>query len=180
MTHVASHPRRTLVTLAVCLLMLAGFATGVRPDAAAAATAVPTNQVAIAARVLVLMNAERQLNHLPLLRSDPRLVSSAHWHNIAMAKANTMSHQVAGEAYFSARITHAGYSWHACGENIGWSSNWTVAGAESLQRTMYNEKAPYNGHRLNILSPAFRDVGVNIVIDAAHHRMWLTEDFGRH
>ncbi|MDT4945595.1 MAG: hypothetical protein QOH14_2328, partial [Pseudonocardiales bacterium] len=31
-----------------------------------------------------------------------------------------------------------------------------------------------------ILNPVYRDVGVDIYMDGAHHKMWLTEDFGRH
>jgi len=45
---------------------------------------------------------------------------------------------------------------------------------------MYNEVAPYNGHRLNILSRTYRDVGVYIYMDGTHHKMWLTVDFGLH
>jgi uncharacterized protein YkwD len=45
---------------------------------------------------------------------------------------------------------------------------------------MYNEKAPNNGHRLNILSSKFRQVGVDVYLDRTHHKVWLTTDFGRH
>ena len=45
---------------------------------------------------------------------------------------------------------------------------------------MYNEVAPYDGHRLNILNRHYRDVGIDIYMDAAHHKMWLTQDFGLH
>ena len=41
----------------------------------------------------------------------------------------------------------------------------------------YHEKPPNDGHRLNILAPFFRNVGVGIVFK--HHRLWLTADFGR-
>jgi hypothetical protein len=44
---------------------------------------------------------------------------------------------------------------------------------------MNAEVAPNNAHKLNIVSKSFRDVGVDIYMDAAHHRMWLTQDFGR-
>jgi uncharacterized protein YkwD len=42
---------------------------------------------------------------------------------------------------------------------------------------MYNEVAPNNGHRLNILSTRFKDVGIDVVIDTTHGKLWLTEDF---
>jgi uncharacterized protein YkwD len=43
---------------------------------------------------------------------------------------------------------------------------------------MYYEKAPNDGHRRNILNPAYRDVGISVVQDFVHHRIWLTVDFG--
>lgn len=68
----------------------------------------------------------------------------------------------------------------AAAENVGVSADWTLAGALWLQLYMYNEKAPYDGHRRAILSTTYRDVGVYIYMDAAHHKMWLTEDFALH
>jgi hypothetical protein len=54
----------------------------------------------------------------------------------------------------------------------------TQAGALALQTMMYNEVAPNNSHRLNILSTHYKDVGVDILLDGAHGKLWLTEDFG--
>jgi hypothetical protein len=45
---------------------------------------------------------------------------------------------------------------------------------------MYNEKAPYDGHRVNIQYPYFANVGVDVLIDTTHQKVWLTVDFGRH
>jgi hypothetical protein len=54
----------------------------------------------------------------------------------------------------------------------------TVAGLLQLQTLMYNEKAPDDGHRVNILNPSYREVGIDVYFDAAHHTMWFTQDFG--
>jgi uncharacterized protein YkwD len=47
-----------------------------------------------------------------------------------------------------------------------------------LELLMYREKPPNDGHRRNILNHGFRNVGVDIYVDAAHHKLWLTTDFG--
>jgi uncharacterized protein YkwD len=96
-----------------------------------------------------------------------------------MARHNTMSHQLPGEAYFSSRISKAGYNWEYAGENIGWNSSITKRGVLTLEKIMYSEQAPNDGHRLNILDKHYRDVGVDVYVDKKHHKVWLTTDFGR-
>jgi uncharacterized protein YkwD len=44
---------------------------------------------------------------------------------------------------------------------------------------MFRERPPNDGHRLNILSRTFRNVGIDVYFDNAHHKMWFTQDFGR-
>lgn len=109
---------------------------------------------------------------------DWALVSSAHAHNLQMAKYDEMSHQLPGEAYFATRILHAGFNYQYAGENIAWNSIQTQAGAESLETMMYDETPPNDDHRKNILSVHYTKVGIDIYFDAAHGRMWMTQDFG--
>ena len=137
-----------------------------------------TQQPAIAMNVLSLMNQERWANHLPALSMNTKLISSAYKHNVTMASQNTMSHQCSGEASLGSRIDAANYDWSTAGENIGWNSDMSTAGATALQVVMYNEKAPNDGHRLVLLSSAYRNVGISVVTDSTHHKLWLTEDFG--
>lgn len=132
-----------------------------------------------AATVLKLMNQERAANHLAALKSDARLISSAYKHNVAMAGKNSMSHQVSGEAGLGTRIDRARFPWTMAAENIGWTTARSATGSVNLQRAMYNEKAPNNGHRLNILSRNYRYVGVSIIWDSRTRKLWLTEDFAR-
>jgi uncharacterized protein YkwD len=132
----------------------------------------------IARAVLALLNSERRANGLPALTMSSQLVRSAHGHNITMAKFNTMSHQLPGEPYFTARIDRTGYRWRTAGENVGWNSEKTENGALYLEKLMYNEKAPNDGHRRNILSSSYRNVGIDIVIDSRTGKLWLSQDFG--
>jgi uncharacterized protein YkwD len=140
----------------------------------------PSQESQIAYAVLAQLNQERAANGLPALRMNSQLINSAHAHNLAMAQANTMAHQEPGEAYFSTRITNAGYRWQSCGENIGWNSDMSQAGAQQLETIMYNEPAndPTN-HRANILNVNYRDVGIDVIFDQVNKKLWLTQDFGQ-
>jgi uncharacterized protein YkwD len=129
--------------------------------------------------VLSTLNSERAEHGLPPLASNAKLVSSAHRHNVAMADANQLSHQLSGEPSLGARVTGAGYSWSSVGENIAYNSNRSEAGVLALQQAMYNESPPNDGHRRNILSSSFTEVGVDVIEDPGHGKVWLVTDFGR-
>jgi uncharacterized protein YkwD len=128
--------------------------------------------------VLGLLNSERAAHGLGALRMNSQLLRSARAHNLMMAKYDTMSHQLPGEAYFTDRIAATGYSWQTAGENVGWNSDQSTSGALYLEKLMYNELPPNDGHRRNILNSAFRDVGIDVYFDAHTGKLWLTEDFG--
>ena len=180
----AAHPsarRRLLALLVTLALALAVLAT---PRFTPAADAKAPKLTAASARsyarsMLRLLNAERSAHHLRPLTMNTKLITSAHRHNLNMAKRDEMSHQLPGERFFSARISAAHYRWLSAGENIGWNSQMTVTGLRYLEREMYHEKAPNNGHRLNILNRSFRNVGIDVYFDTKHHKMWFTQDFGQ-
>lgn len=130
-------------------------------------------------RMLQVLNKERKAHHLRPLTMNRHLVLSAHRHNKAMARSNDMSHQCPGEKFFADRISKAGYQWLSAGENIGWNSNRSQSGLNDLERQMYHEKAPENGHRLNILDRHFKNIGIDVYFDKKHHKMWFTQDFGQ-
>lgn len=158
----------------ITLVSALGFAVSVAPAASAA-----TDPNPIATAIFYLINQERAANYLPQLYSDPRLRSSAHAHNLTMAKYDTLSHQLPGEPVFSTRITNAGYHWSYCAENVGWNGDMSQSGGLALEQMMYNEKAPNIAHRINILSRTYTNVGVDVYMDNVHHKLWLTEDFGK-
>jgi uncharacterized protein YkwD len=156
-------------------------------SAAAAATSIPpappttfsyTNHDDWAKAVFSQLNAERATNGLKPLRWSDRLHYSAHRHNLQMGQANTLSHQLPGEASLGDRVT-LWYAWSSCGENIAWNSQRSQAGVLALETSMYSETPPNDGHRRNILSTSFVDVGVDVVDDSTHGRVWLTTDFGK-
>lgn len=169
------------------LLVIAGMITTVATllaSSSRAATSAParpftaTRANYIANQMLQLLNQQRATHHLPPLHMAARLATSAHWHNVHMAQANVMAHRLPRERYFADRITRAGYRWRTAGENIGWNRDATALGARYLERVMYDEHAPNDGHRVNILSRQFTQVGINVYYDTVHHKMWFTQDFG--
>jgi uncharacterized protein YkwD len=172
-----------LVALAVAVAVLATprFASAAGADPFSAHHQQRTAQTArnYAKAMLHLLNKERTAHHLRKLTMNSKLILSAHRHNLAMAKANEMSHQVKGEKFFADRISAAHYKWLSAGENIGWNSEQTQSGLNYLEREMYHEKAPDNGHRLNILDKHFRNVGIDVYFDKKHDKMWFTQDFGQ-
>jgi uncharacterized protein YkwD len=169
---------RGLITVLAALAMLLSLTAFAGPATAARIHRTATESDYSNA-VLSALNAERRAHHLPALRADHRLRLSARWHNLAMARANQLSHQLRGEAPFTRRIDKAGYHWSMAGENIAWNSVMTKRGVVTLEKLMYNERPPNDGHRQNILSRKFRNVGVDVYLDRTHHKVWLTTDFGR-
>ncbi len=157
--------------------------TSATPTPKASATTTAASRYTVrqdwAAAVLSRLNSQRAQHGLPALTSNAKLVASAHRHNLAMADANQLSHQLSGEPGLGTRISAAGYSWSSVGENIAYNSNRSQAGVLALQDAMYNETAPNDGHRRNILSSSFTDVGVDILDDPVHGKVWLVTDFGR-
>ena len=138
-----------------------------------------TGAASIATAVVAAINSARAQQGLPALTVYAGLQSSAHGHDLAMAAANQLSHQLPGEPDLGTRETNAGVSWTAAGENIGWTSDMTQAGALGIEASMLGETPPNDGHRRNILSATFTVVGVDVYLDSTHGRLWLTEDFAR-
>ena len=129
--------------------------------------------------VLDELNSERAKHGLPALKMNSKLVSAAHKHNLAMAKANTLSHQLKGEAALGSRVSAAGYRWSAVGENVAYNGRRSQDGVLAVQKAMYNEKPPNDGHRKNILSKTYVDVGIDVISDSVHSKVWLVTDFGK-
>lgn len=174
-----------VAALAVTAAGLAAVCNAALPGRAAADQLPPPHarsarEARVAAAVVRLLDAERSAAGLRPLHADPALQRSARRHDVAMSRANVLSHRLPGEAVFTARIRAAGYDWRYAGENVAWNSATTRAGALQLERVMFAERPPNDEHRVNILSRHFRDVGVDVYVDTAHHRLWLTTDFAAH
>jgi uncharacterized protein YkwD len=168
------------------------FAVGPKPSASPAAPspseASPQRQqpmnpmpgqsnLAYAKAVYQAINEARAGQHLPALAWSSKLQASARQHNAAMAVANRLAHQVGDEPNLGARETAAGVNWTYAAENIGWTTARDRSGALAIEASMFAESPPSDAHRRNILSTSAHAVGVDVLIDSAHGRLWLTEDF---
>lgn len=157
---------------------VAAAAAGPR-TAVQATTATWAEESAAAQWLFDKINSERAANGLPALRRDSRLDASAHQHNLAMAKANTLSHQLPGEPNAGQRMSAQGVVWTQSGENAGMSgelANSGITAASKANEAMMNE-GPGGGHYDNLMGTAFDHVGVSVVYDPFNHKMWITEDF---
>jgi uncharacterized protein YkwD len=150
----------------------------------ATATSGPATAAADSAveQVLQLINKVRAQAGLPGYTITAGLTSSSGRHNALMVGGCGLSHQCKGEPSLGARETAAGVSWTSAGENIG--EGGPVAGspaaiaqmAVELTTDMLNERPPDDGHRMNILSHAYRHIGIAITRDS-HGTVWMTQDF---
>ncbi|HEY3714586.1 MAG TPA: CAP domain-containing protein [Jatrophihabitantaceae bacterium] len=155
-----------------------GPAPSITGPASAPSSGLP-DPAQVAQSVFTAINASRRNAGLRALKWSSGLQTSAQQHNQAMANTNTLSHQVSGEADLGKRESAAGVFWWWAGENIAMSSSLTAQAALDLESAMVNEQAPNDGHRKNILAGNAQAVGVAVLFDSAHHRLWLTEDFAQ-
>jgi uncharacterized protein YkwD len=160
-------PPRRLSALIVAGILACASATAAVPAQAAdcgGADAMPseasTQQLADA--TLCLLNAERAQRGLAALRMNPRLSQAATEHSSDMVSHDYFSHTAPGDVTFVDRIRASGYlsglrSW-TIGENILWGTTTLGTPAAAMQGWMNSP-----GHRENILTPTFREVGIGIV-----------------
>jgi uncharacterized protein YkwD len=147
---------------------------------AATANAMPTNASMHASQreTLCLLNQERAKHGLRPLRLNKRLSRASLHHSRSMIHKRYFQH-----GNFVARILNVRYvsrrqAW-LLGENIAWGSGSLGTPAKMVRAWMNS-----SGHRANILSRRFRDVGIGIalgapaVVHASSGAATYTTDFG--
>ncbi len=135
-----------------------------------------------------LINEERVAAGVAPLTVDDDLNTSSETHSTWMLENDVFSHTGEGGSNSNERIRDAGYelegSW-ATGENIGWQSERGDAGLEDDVRAIHESLMNSPGHRANILSANFTEVGIGIEqgdFDAAtgtFDAVMVTQNFGR-
>jgi uncharacterized protein YkwD len=163
----ASPMRLALLVAAACALALLCAPAASAQQACEAANATPAqagNGELVRATVCVL-NEQRASHGLGPLAMNRRLSKAARQHAADMARRNYFSHDTPGGGSFVDRIRRAGYLKGArrwtVGENLAWGSH-----SRSAPRLIAEMWMNSPGHRANILSPAFREIGVGVVADA--------------
>jgi uncharacterized protein YkwD len=103
-----------------------------------------------------LINSARRAKGLRPVRAHRRLARSAAQKNALMARCDDFSHTACGRA-FTHTFDRAGYRGRSVGENIAWGT-----GRRGTPRAIHNAWMRSPGHRRNILSPRWREVGVDV------------------
>ena len=115
----------------------------------------------VEARVVQLTNSERGNRGLARLRTNSRLMRAAQLQAEQMARAGHMAHVLTNAVYPRAedRLAAAGYNWQSYGENLALGQ---PSPAAAVRDWMHSR-----GHRRNIVSPGFTELGVGYAIDGA-------------
>jgi serralysin len=117
------------------------------------------------------------------------LFNAAQGHSQWQLANNTFSHTGANGSSSADRVTAAGYTWKATGENIAWkgttgSVDLTSFVAEQEDGLFVDTGIANRGHRTNMLDPNYREVGISAVTGkftsggTAYDSVMTTQDFG--
>ena len=158
---------RRLLRPAILTAVLAVLAAAAVPAGASAACRGADDPVTPATlsqarhAVLCLHNAVRRAHHLPTLRIDRRLDAAATRHAHSMIRGRYFGHISPRGSTLLLRVRASGYLHrvlgYALGENLGWGE-----GRLSTPRAMVAAWMRSPGHRHNILTRGYRDVGIGI------------------
>lgn len=105
------------------------------------------------------------------LQWDERLAAVAREHSEEMARAAYFSHQGLDGSLPDVRVSRAGITWKATGENIA-----KFGDISHAEQAFMNEPKFQRNHRSNILSTAFTHVGVGIARGADGY-LYITQEF---
>ena len=129
-----------------------------------------------------LINASRAQAGLQPFSFDAELVSAAGKHSDWMVGQDVFSHTGIGGSSASARMTAEGYQWRAAGENIAYisGSGAAIIDAGDVQQ-LHNMLMNSPGHRANLLSSNFTEIGLGITQGDYKGRpgIFVTENFGK-
>jgi uncharacterized protein YkwD len=137
---------------------------------AAAAAEAPSDTSAAIPRVVELTNIERGKSGLAPLAFNPQLSQAAQRYSEVLSRDACFAHTCGPVPDMANRIDQAGYGgWTAIGENI-------AAGYQTPEAVVAGwMQSP--GHRANILSPNYREIGVGLAGGGKFGAYW-TQEFG--
>ena len=106
-------------------------------------------------KLFFLVNNERSSRGLPELRFDPLLRAMARAHSQKMIQENKLGHDFPGYNTLANRAAQAGLHFNVIGENV-------ASGNTFIMRFFHEQLMSSPGHRENILSANFRQLGIGI------------------
>ncbi len=109
-------------------------------------------------QLIALVNCERTGCGLPELQSETALSELARAHSRKMIQERTLAHDFPGYPQLDIRMADARLYFHTVAENV-------ARAPTSIPAVIHQALLDSPRHRVNILSPAFRQIGVGIVFD---------------
>jgi len=169
-----------LLSLVACLAMAAPSSALADDCPGADLTPLQANLPQVAAATLCLLNVERSAAGLSPLTEQADLTSASRTYSELMVSAHFFAHVAPDGSGLSDRLTTAGYlgapgSW-IVGENIAWGESYLATPREIMKAWMNSA-----GHKANILSADYREVGLGIatgVPTSTNGGATYTTDFG--
>ena len=152
------HDHLTRAAAAALILLLAPVSV----------SAAPLDAGAVTARVVELTNAERQKAGLPPLTINPQLSQAAQLYSQVLAGDACFGHTCGPVPDMIQRVLRVGYgNWTAVGENV-------AAGYPSPEGVVAGWMSSA-GHRANILSPSYREIGIGLTSGGRYGAYWAQE-----
>lgn len=144
------------------LACVAAFGIGsASAGAAGGATGTIAAANALESQVLVELNAIRRAHGLVPLRLASSLSAAADLHSRTMGRYGYFAHESRDGSAFGKRVQRfyspRGYGRWSVGENLLWASP-AIGARDALRRWMASP-----GHRKNILTPGWREIGLSAV-----------------
>jgi uncharacterized protein YkwD len=173
--------RRTAAVAALAALALCAPATA-RADDCAGADAIPAadNVAVVNQATLCLLNQQRGAQGVAALVENAELSNASAGYSQRMVAQGFFAHQSPDGGTLVDRLTGAGYlgddePW-LVGENIGWGQ-----GGLATPRSMVSAWMDSPGHRENLLSADYTEVGLGLALGTPVDQSWgatYTTDFG--
>ena len=175
-------PRRRLAAVAaLAALALCAPATARADDCAGADLVPAADNVAVVGRAtLCLVNQQRAANGVGAMVENATLTKASAGYSQRMVAQGFFAHESPDGGTLVGRLTGAGYlggddAW-VVGENIGWGQ-----GALATARSMVGAWMDSPGHRANMLSGDYTQIGLGLALGTPADQTWgatNTTDFG--
>jgi uncharacterized protein YkwD len=173
--------RRLAAVAALAALALCAPATAHADDCAGADVLPAADNVAVVGQAtLCLLNQQRAANGVGPLAENAALSNASVGYSQRMVAQGFFAHESPDGGTLVGRLTGAGYlgddeAW-VVGENIGWGQG-TLATARSMVGAWMDSP----GHRANMLSGDYTEIGLGLALGTPADRSWgatYTTDFG--
>lgn len=164
----ARHQRLGALGMTAMLGVFGGTAILAKCSPAPAPAPAAPNAVNVAGDLVASVNSYRAQYGVPPLGLNPRITSAAMDHSADMAQRLVMTHSGWDGSTAGQRLTANGYGWSTWGENV-------AAGQSTVDAVMQAWMGSA-GHRANILSPAFNEMGA-AAVRGANGVVYWTLDF---